>query len=170
MNKIEIDLDKLQESGLYVYEYMILTLINENLKPFDYNWGITFEPALMTPLIQNLWMKEVEDGYELRQKGKDLFVDSKESITFDVFWDSYHTITKLPKSDREAASKYWKKLKVSEKTKAFDNVKAYYSSLSDKKYCKKCRTYLADKNFNDEFKTINKPINGASIFTFTGQD
>ena len=36
--------------------------------------------------------------------------------------------------------------------KAIDNIQPYWNSLRDKKYCKKARTYLADKNFNDEFK------------------
>lgn len=156
MNKIEIDLDKLQKPELFFEEYLFLQILNEGIDIYSLNWErspVAVEFRLRV-LEQNLWCKKTDEGWELRQKGKDLFVDSKESINFDVFWDSYHTITKLPKSDREAASKYWKKLKVSEKTKAFDNVKAYYDSLSDKRYCKKCRTYLADKNFNDEFKVI----------------
>ena len=52
----------------------------------------------------------------------------------------------------QAAQKYWDKLSDIERQKAIDNIKPYYDSLKDKKYCKKARTYLADKNFNDEFK------------------
>ena len=68
------------------------------------------------------------------------------------FWDSYHSITGLRKTDLQAAQKYWDKLSDIERQKAIDNIKPYYDSLKDKKYCKKARTYLADKNFNDEFK------------------
>jgi hypothetical protein len=77
---------------------------------------------------------------------------------FDPFWDSYHSITGLNKSDKEAALKYWRKLKPDEQQKAIENINFYFDSLNDKKYCKKARTYLADKNFNDEFKNIPKLI------------
>jgi len=75
-------------------------------------------------------------------------------ISISLFWDSYHDITKLKKTDFQAASKYWDKLNDNERQKAIDNIKPYFDSLSDKKYCKKARTYLADKNFNDEFKKV----------------
>nr|WP_297169391.1 hypothetical protein [uncultured Dysgonomonas sp.] len=72
-------------------------------------------------------------------------------ISFENFFDEYHKITKLKKSDKDAALKKWKQLNKSEQKKALDNIQNYYDSLSDKKYCKKARTYLNDKNFNDEF-------------------
>lgn len=73
---------------------------------------------------------------------------------FDLFWDSYHSVTGLNKSDKEAALKYWNKLNPGEQQKAINNVPHYFSSLKDKQYCKKARTYLADKNFNDEFVKV----------------
>ncbi|BES63060.1 hypothetical protein [Dysgonomonas capnocytophagoides] len=73
--------------------------------------------------------------------------------SFESFFDEYHKITKLNKSDKAAALKKWKTLTVSERTKALENIYNYYNSLSDKKYCKKARTYLNDKNFNDEFSS-----------------
>ena len=73
--------------------------------------------------------------------------------SFETFFDEYHKVTKLNKSDKAAALKKWKTLTVSERTKALDNVLNYYNSLNDKKYCKKARTYLNDKNFNDEFSS-----------------
>lgn len=73
--------------------------------------------------------------------------------SFESFFDEYHKITKLNKSDKAAALKKWKTLTVSERTKALENISNYYNSLSDKKYCKKARTYLNDKNFNDEFSS-----------------
>lgn len=76
----------------------------------------------------------------------------KNKIIFQQFWDSYHLITGLQKTDLQAAQKYWNKLSDTERQKAIKNIKPYYDSLKDKKYCKKARTYLADKNFNDEFK------------------
>jgi len=73
------------------------------------------------------------------------------SDDFEIFWDKYHSITKKSKSDKEPAKKHWLKLNATEKVKAFEKIKDYFDSLNDKKYCKKARTYLADKNFNDEF-------------------
>lgn len=75
----------------------------------------------------------------------------KEDKEFKIFWNNYHEITKQPKSDKEAAIKKWKSLNNSEKKLASENIHKYFKSLSDKKYCKKARTYLGDKNFNDEF-------------------
>jgi len=84
-------------------------------------------------------------SYKDKDKDKD-----KDNI--NEFWDLYHTITGLNKSDKEAAQKYWNKLKPDERIKAIENIQSYFDSLNDKKYCKKARTYLSDKNFNDEFK------------------
>ena len=86
-------------------------------------------------------------SYKDKYKDKD---KDKDNIT--AFWDLYHQITGLIKTDKEATLKYWGKLKPDEQQKAIDNVKPYFDSLNDKKYCKKARTYLSDKNFNDEFR------------------
>ena len=80
----------------------------------------------------------------------------KDKIPIAIFWDSYHQITGLKKTDLADAEKYWKKLTKAEQQKAIDNINPYFDSLNDKKYCKKARTYLSDKNFNDEFKVIPK--------------
>lgn len=78
--------------------------------------------------------------------------NNKEEFQFNSFWDKFHFITNKPKTDKESSSKYWNKLSLIEKEKAINNIYLYYQSLDDKKYCKKARTYLSDKNFNDEFK------------------
>jgi len=92
---------------------------------------------------------EVEDEDESEEE-----IEDKKKIEFSLFWDTYHKITGLKKTDQEAALKYWNRLKKSEQEKALLNCEPYWKSLSDKKYCKKARTYLADKNFNDELPTI----------------
>ena len=81
---------------------------------------------------------------------------NKEKDDFFIFWESYHSITGLSKTDREAAQKKWNQLTKAERQKAVDMIALYYNSLNDKKYCKKARTYLGDKNFNDELGTIEK--------------
>jgi len=83
---------------------------------------------------------------------------NKEQITnnnFLTFWNFYHKITGMNKTDKVSAEKYWEKLTKVERKKAIDNIKSYYDSIDNKKYIKKARTYLSDKNFNDEFKTKN---------------
>ncbi len=97
-------------------------------------------------------IKQLNNSYE-HDTGNDTVTErGNEEPAFLVFWDSYHAITGLVKSDKEASVKHWKKLKETEKQKAIENINLYFNSLSDKKYCKKARTYLSDKNFNDEFK------------------
>lgn len=70
---------------------------------------------------------------------------------FEDFWNKYHEITGIAKSDKEPARKHFRKLTKAERILAAENIKPYFESI-DPKYCKKARTYLSDKNFNDEFK------------------
>jgi len=76
---------------------------------------------------------------------------------FEEFWNKYHEITGLKKTDLQATIKYWKKLTKNERQKAVENISNYYDSLpiySTGRPVKKARTYLGDKNFNDEFEVI----------------
>ncbi len=88
--------------------------------------------------IKNIRIKEVK---EIKNKDNG----------FSLFWNQYHSITGLAKTDYQAALKKWKTLNKTERQKAIDSVQSYFDTLKDKKYCKKARTYLGDKNFNDEF-------------------
>lgn len=78
--------------------------------------------------------------------------ENNDNKLFNEFWDKYHLITGKQKTDKEPTLKHWNKLNDADRRKAIDNIENYTKSLSDKKYCKKARTYLADKNFNDEFE------------------
>lgn len=151
--ELTIDLKALKESGLFVDEFVFLALINEGEDPLggDYHWP----SGILERMENNMWIKYCEDSIELRSKAKELF-ESKATVTFEQFWEHYHTVTKLPKTDRAAAETKWKRLKPKEKEKAIEMVEAYYGSLNDKKYCRKARTYLENKNFNDEFKHLKE--------------
>ena len=84
------------------------------------------------------------------------------TLSFDDFWDKYHTTTRQPKTDRDSSLKYWKKLTKEEQQKAIDNINNYFFNLptySTGKPVKKARTYLADKNFNDEWKVKQQTVN-----------
>jgi hypothetical protein len=88
---------------------------------------------------------------------------------FNYFWSYYHEITGMNKTDKDPALKYFKKLSVKEMEKAINTIRTYFNSLSDKKYCKKARTYLSDKNYNDEYhssgngNTVNSNPGGVII-------
>ena len=75
---------------------------------------------------------------------------------FEIFWRAYHLITGLPKTDKDSTIKYFNKLSLDEKQSAIDNISQFFESLKNKDFCKKARTYLSDKNFNDEFKPAQK--------------
>lgn len=145
--ELTIDLKLLKKSGLFLEEFVIMALINsgENIEEYHYSKHI------LQNLEDNMYIKLSENNWLLRGKGRELF-ESKASVTFEEFWNHYHTVTHLAKTDRAAAEKYWKKLKPKEKELAIEKVQAYYNSLNDKKFCRKARTYLENKNFNDEFK------------------
>ena len=103
------------------------------------------------------------------KENKEKDISTKKDFEFENFFDSYHKITGLPKTDKQAALKQWNKLNNTEKEKAMDSVQPFYDSLRNKDYCKKCRTYLSDKNFNDEFtppvlpsKSMDDIVNGTS--------
>lgn len=79
---------------------------------------------------------------------------------YNIFWDLYHKTTSLRKTDKVDAFKNWGKLTEKEMELAINNIDNYFNSLNDKKYCKKARTYLSDKNFNDEYVTHSNPESG----------
>jgi len=83
---------------------------------------------------------------------KDKDKDKDKDNSFDFFWDEFHKTTGKNKTDREAALKYWVKLTEQEKEKAVKSISPYFNSIDNPKFVKKARTYLSDKNFNDEFK------------------
>lgn len=89
-------------------------------------------------------VQEKEKGKEKEQYVDDLF---------NEFWDLYHQISKLPKTDLQPAKKYWNKLTKSEQEKAKINIQNYVDTVNDPKYIVKCRTYLSNKRFNDEFES-----------------
>jgi hypothetical protein len=98
--------------------------------------------------------------YQLVPSGITEIINKKETKKqFDMFFIHYHKITKLLISDKEPALKYWNRLSLKERRKAYANVKPYLMSLptyNGTKPIKKARTYLRDKDFNNEFKS-SKP-------------
>lgn len=167
--KIEFDLNELKkirdkiiederDYSFTIHDYILFKFIVEgkgdNILPFF----IEEDNKISQYWESLLYIKITEDddnnivNIEPRQKLTNLFPQSK-GVEFDTFWNKWHEVTSKPKTDRTAAEKKWKRLTNKEKQKALDNIENYFESLNDKKYCKKARTYLEDKNFNDEFET-----------------
>jgi len=154
---------KLIKHLYYMYEIELLSkqndeVFNENILNFSEKYQIKKQKTREKVAE---WRKNQQDNKDVTSY-KDIRNDVKvkeskvkeDKESFIVFWDNFHTITKMLKSDKDAAFKKWKQLSKEEKQKALDNIKPYYLSLKDKKFCKKARTYLGDKNFNDEFKKV----------------
>lgn len=151
MNELIISMDTFEKSELSLYEYVILQLVHEDLElPDDLDTHQTIKE-----LENKMYVKVLEDTIVLRQKGLDIFEQKQtKGVTFDEFWEEYHNISGLPKTDREAARKYWNSLRVKEKKLAFERITEYCNN--NPRFRKKARTYLKDKNFYDEYDTTNQ--------------
>lgn len=161
--------EELITSGLSPDEYVTLyAMIYEDDKLMKHIHPKTFEheagdiPGYIYMNLERLGYIKVTQQYPaeyvLRQKALDL-KDNDVDPGFDKFWDEYHRITEQKKTDLQASLKYWKKLNNGEKQKALDNISNYYASLpmyTTGKPVKKARTYLGDKNFNDEFEAVKE--------------
>ena len=66
---------------------------------------------------------------------------------FEEFWKNYHEINGIEPTDRMAAYREWKKLKLSEKQLAMENISTYFWRQSDIRHVKKAVNYLKDKSF-----------------------
>jgi hypothetical protein len=172
MNPLIIELDEIT-SNLTPGELLTLkSIYTSNKKAFEKlsNEYGSYIPNVLESLQNKLYIKiqgEEFDELICREKAELLF--SEKGITFEEFWDLYHTTTHLPKTDNKPARSKWNRLTKGKKKLAIDNIRAYYDSLSDKRYCKKARTYLEDENFMDEFKVNNGGSSGG-IFSLTGEN
>jgi hypothetical protein len=164
----EISLDSKQlKSDISPAELILLKCAYEPNKTFFNDFCKVYGDKVLLlakSLEKRLYIKLIKkdvlslDSYDIRQKGLDLF-DTISKIDFNDFWNKYHEITHLPKTDKVPTNKYWKGLTNKEKDLAYNNIENYFNSLNDKRYCKKARTYLADKNFLDEWEIKQESIN-----------
>ena len=90
-----------------------------------------------------------------RPQLKNIRIEEEINNTFDDFWDAYHKTSGLTKTDRESAYNKWVKLTNTERQKAIEMIPVFIRN-SKAGYIKKARTYLSDKNFNDEYQTTNR--------------
>ncbi len=162
---VEINFDKTPED-LTLLEFIVLCIIatDKDVVPklIDDRLHSELKDDFYTTLgklEELLYIKLSGDEVELRKKTTDLFPENK-GVEFEEFWTKYHKITGLRPTDKEPARKYWKRLTIKEKNKAVEAIKPYFDSLNDKRYCKKARTYLGDKNYYDEFKSTQVKTTG----------
>jgi len=157
--ELNIDLLRKHENSITITEFLCLNLIYNEVNPEEF-----CSIHVINDLQNKLYIIKTNSGYELRDKGRGIVLsDDKRVVNFDQFFDKYHLVCKLRKTDKEAAKKHFKTLKNSEKLAAFNNIEKYYNSISDKRYVHKARTYLSNKLFNDEFEEVRS--NESSIFS-----
>lgn len=161
---IEINFDKTPED-LTLLEFIVLCMVVadkdtiNSLLDADELAGVEDLSEILANLEYKLYIKQMVEGIELRKKTTDLFPEDK-GVEFDDFWTKYHEITGLRPTDKEPARKYWRRMTIKEKNKAIEAIKPYFDSLNDKRFCKKARTYLGDKNYHDEFKSTQVKTTG----------
>jgi len=143
-------------------ELLVLKTIQTQNKRFYNKMVEVYTSYISTALLslqKKMYIKLMGEEFEqfvLRDKALKLFQVDNET-TFEEFWDKYHQITKLPKTDLQAAKIKWKRLTKGEKKLALENISNFYNSLTNKLYCSKARSYLEGRLFLNEFKvqTIN---------------
>ena len=71
--ELRIDLESLKKSCLFLEEYVCLQMINEGIDPQKIKIGFAEYTNMYETLEINMWVKPTEDGYILREKGRELF-------------------------------------------------------------------------------------------------
>ena len=148
-------------SDLTPGELLVLKAIyTGNKKAFErlFNAYSSYIPKVLESLQNKLYIKSTGNDFDdIVCRGKSWpTICRKRKLSFEEFWDLYHTITHLPKTDLKPAKSKWNRLTKGKKKKAIANIRLYYESLNDKKYCKKARTYLEDEAFENEFKSPSR--------------
>ena len=151
MSELVINVDLLEKSGLSIEKFVTLQAIVEEVDLPHFRLS---SDEIISELEADMYIKVIGDEIFPRQKAIDLFKAESKTVSFEEFWERWHETTKQPKTDKVAAEKHWRRLKNKEKHLAIKHIEKYYRSLSDKRFCKKARTYLADKNFYDEFDSL----------------
>ena len=99
--ELRIDLESLKKSCLSVEEFVYLSMINEEVDPTQFTWNTT---NFITPLEQNMWIKDTGNGYVLREKGRELFKNSSIEPLVDQVINYYKLKTDSPKVSNKTKS------------------------------------------------------------------
>lgn len=74
-----------------------------------------------------------------------------EDEKFAIFWDEYHEVTQLNKTNLAKAQREWRKLSEKEQQLAIDMIDEYYYHQNNRKFILQASTYLANKAFLNEY-------------------
>lgn len=76
---------------------------------------------------------------------------AQEDERFEVFWTTFHCITKQPKTNRGRAEREWRKLTPEEQLLAMQQIEHYFfDTVRDTRYCQQASSYLSNKAFLNE--------------------
>ena len=145
---IELDLDKLQESGLFVEEYVVLQLIHSGLNPDSFKVS---SKEIIPILEQNLRIKSVENGWELTSKALSLFQNKNTDINFDEFWDAFPVTTPDGRILR-SANKIWNNSNTRDYTVC---KKKYLSKVKSLEIHNKIVSIIKARVLSGDYKYIN---------------
>lgn len=127
-----------------------------------FGWGLSktrnfFEKMYEVHLIEKVDTPSITHirfpDYDLlvgQKPGKKVRVQA-DGLTFEAFWEKYHDVTQLPKTNIGLARREWKKLTPHERSLSLKNIDEYYDNLRDTKYCLHASSYLANKAFLNEY-------------------
>lgn len=102
MLSLQLNLDKLKESGLFVEEFVYLQMIHDGLEPEAFKMS---DKNALQHLSEGMWIKPTEGGWELRAKAVALFTVVS-TVNFDEFWEAFPATTPDGRALR-AGSKEW---------------------------------------------------------------
>lgn len=85
------------------------------------------------------------------QKRRENAREEVSGVTFEAFWEKYHEITQIHKTNIGRARREWKKLSAHERSLSLKNIDEYYDNLTNTKFCKQASSYLSDKAFLNEY-------------------
>ena len=146
--------------------FLTILSTNRSTKITICNWGIyqdsfnTTQPSNQPMINQVLTINKNDNN----DKKKKVCTD------FELFFNQYHSIVGIPKTDKVATLKKWEKLNHEERIKAFEMITEFDKSITNKVYSIKARTYLDNKRFNDEININSKKNDNdklqKSTFTF----
>ena len=176
MKKIEIDLDILKKNTIFAEEYIILSLIEAGENPRDFNWSFNLNDIL-DGLERELWVKPVEEGWILREKGRELFKDTSVEPKVDEIINYYKQITNSPKvSNKTEANRKPIRGRLSEgytveDLKSVIDVKSKQWKGTSMDMYLRIETLFAPSKFQGYIREANrtKPIDNGSIFTLAGE-
>ena len=166
--ELKIDLDNLKRSGIFAHEFLLLSLINEGLDPKEYNLGSESMYSLQL-LEDNLWIKPTENGYILRDKGRQLFETKESEVNFDEFFEAFPATTSDGRVLRSAnkifrgaltrdyvvcKKKYLSKVKSKEVHDEIVSIIKARVASGDTKYMNGLEVYINQENWSKDVKYL----------------